>query len=178
MNSRAKIRNMLYISLGAVILAVCSWISIPTPLVPFTLQTFGVFFLIYFFGAKRGAASLLVYIALGAVGVPVFAGFGAGLGVLLGPTGGYILGFLASGGVYIAVETIFGKKRHSGIVASFLAILACYAVGSARAMSFVESETDFLKFFVTSASAFGIFDCIKIIFAFVVAKYMKRIMFK
>ncbi len=175
MKNRNKIRDMSNIALCAVILAVCSWLSIPTPLIPFTLQTFGVFFVIYLFGAKKALASLIVYIALGAVGVPVFSGFGAGFGVLIGPTGGYILGFIASATVYIAVESIFGKNRYSAVAATVVAILACYAVGSARAMSFVESKVSYFDIFIGTVSAFGIFDSIKIVFAFVVAKYMKRI---
>ncbi|MBO5869193.1 MAG: biotin transporter BioY [Clostridia bacterium] len=166
---------MAYIALGAVILAVCSWISIPTPIVPFTLQTFGVFFLIYYFGAKKATASLVVYIALGAIGIPVFSNFTSGFGVLMGATGGYILGFVVSGDVCIATESLFGNKWQIRVVSSILAILACYAVGSARAMQFVETETDFLSFFIGSLLAFGVFDVVKIVFAFFVARYLKKI---
>ena len=64
--------------------------------VPFTLQTFGVFMAVGVLGGKRGTLAVLVYILLGVVGVPVFAGFSGGIGVLLNTTGGYIVGFLFS----------------------------------------------------------------------------------
>ena len=90
---KMKTIDLAYMALGAVIIAVCSWISIPT-VVPFTLQTFAVFSVLGLLGGKRGTISVLIYILLGAVGVPVFAGFSGGFGVILGPTGGYIVGFL------------------------------------------------------------------------------------
>ncbi len=79
-SNRQKTLDMVYIAIFAVIIAVCSWISVPM-VVPFTLQTFG----------KRGTLSVLIYVLLGAVGVPVFAGFSSGVGTLFGVTGGYIM---------------------------------------------------------------------------------------
>ena len=90
-----KIRDMAYISLSAAVIAVCAWITVPFT-VPFTMQTFAVFLAVLLFGSARGMLSILLYIALGAVGLPVFSSFGGGIGVLIGPTGGYIIGFLAA----------------------------------------------------------------------------------
>ena len=91
--TRSKTYDIVYIAVFAVIMAICSWISIPAA-VPFTLQTFGVFVAVGVLGGKRGTLSILVFILLGAIGVPVFAGFSGGIGVLAGTTGGYIIGFL------------------------------------------------------------------------------------
>ena len=90
-----KTRDIAYIAFFAVVIAVCSWISIPT-VVPFTLQTFAVFLTVGVLGGKRGTLAVFVYILLGVCGVPVFSGFSGGIGVLLGQTGGYIAGFLFS----------------------------------------------------------------------------------
>lgn len=79
--TRSKTYDIVYIAVFAVIMAICSWISIPTA-VPFTLQTFGVFVAVGVLGGKRGTLSILVFILLGAIGVPVFAGFSGGIGVL------------------------------------------------------------------------------------------------
>ena len=72
-------KDMTLIAMFAVLMAVCSWISIPTQ-VPFTLQTFAVFCTLGVLGGKRGFFAVLVYVLLGAVGVPVFAGFTGGIG--------------------------------------------------------------------------------------------------
>lgn len=75
------------------LMAICAWISIPTA-VPFTLQTFAVFLVTGLLGLKCGTLSVLVYLLLGAVGLPVFTGFKGGIGALLGTTGGYLVGFV------------------------------------------------------------------------------------
>ena len=90
---RGKTYDMVYIGIFTVLIAVCSWISIPAA-VPFTLQTFGVFMAVEVLGGKRGTMAVLVYILMGAVGLPVFAGFQGGIGIIFNTTGGYIVGFL------------------------------------------------------------------------------------
>ena len=117
-------------ALGAVIIAVCSWVSIPT-VVPFTLQTFAVFSVLGLLGGKRGTISILIHILLGAVGVPVFSGFSGGFGVLLGPTGGYIIGFILMGLLYWLMEKLFGVKIYVRIISMVLCLLVCYAFGTA-----------------------------------------------
>ena len=71
--------HMVYSGIFAVLLAICSWISIPT-VIPFTLQTFAVFLTALLLGGKQGTIAILIYLLLGAVGIPVFSNFGAGLG--------------------------------------------------------------------------------------------------
>ena len=78
-NVRFGARDLAYIAVCAVLMAVCSWISIPAA-VPFTLQTFAVFCSLGVIGGKRGTFAIVVYLLLGALGVPVFAGFGGGIG--------------------------------------------------------------------------------------------------
>ena len=87
-------REVAYIALGIALITVCAWISIPLGPIPVTLQTFAVPFLGAVLGWKRGLASVVIYFLMGLVGIPVFAGFRAGVAVLFGPTGGYLLGFL------------------------------------------------------------------------------------
>lgn len=131
MNSNAiKTLDLAYIAIGAALIAVCSWISIPMT-VPFTLQTFAVFFILTLLGGKRGTLSVLVYILLGAAGIPVFAGFTGGIGILLGSTGGYILGFLLTGMIYLAFEHFFGGKLWAQITALLIGLAVCYAFGTA-----------------------------------------------
>ncbi|MDO5153459.1 MAG: biotin transporter BioY [Eubacteriales bacterium] len=121
--------DMAYIAMFAVMIAVCSWISIPAT-VPFTLQTFGVFLAVGVLGGKRGTLAVLVYLLLGTVGVPVFAGFSGGIGCLLGTTGGYIVGFLFSALVMWLMERLLGKKPWVLALSMVLGLLVCYAFGT------------------------------------------------
>lgn len=123
-------RDMVYIAVCAALMAICSWISIPAT-VPFTLQTFAVFLAIIILGGKNGTISVLIYVLLGAIGVPVFQGFAGGFGVILGTTGGYIVGFIFSALVMWLVEKLMGHKVVPMIIASVLGLIVCYAFGTA-----------------------------------------------
>ena len=127
---KMKTLDMVYIALFACLMAICSWISIPGQ-IPFTLQTMGVFLAIGLLGGKRGTLAVLVYILMGAVGLPVFSGFAGGIGKLLGMTGGYIVGFLASALVMWAMEALLGKKKWVLAVSMVVGLLVCYAFGTA-----------------------------------------------
>jgi biotin transport system substrate-specific component len=116
-------------AVGAALTAVCSWISIPST-VPFTLQTFAVFCVLSLLGGKRGTVSIVIYILLGAVGMPVFAGFTGGIGILLGTTGGYIIGFILMGLLFWLAEHFFGNALPVRIVSMLAGLLVCYAFGT------------------------------------------------
>ena len=103
-----KTKEITTISLMTAVLVICSWISIPTS-VPFTMQIFAVYLAIYLLGGKLATFSILVYILLGAIGVPVFAGFTGGIGILFGNTGGYIIGFLLTAIIMWIRECCFPK---------------------------------------------------------------------
>lgn len=128
--AKFTVRDMCFIAMFAVIIAVCSWISVPLT-VPITLQTFGVFAALGVLGGKKGTIAVIVYVLLGAVGLPVFAGFKLGIGTLLGTTGGYIIGFVLSGIVYWAITDKFGTKLAVTVIAMALGLLVCYAFGTA-----------------------------------------------
>ena len=125
----SKTKNMILVSLFAALIAVCSWISIPAA-VPFTLQTMAVFLAVGLLGGRLGSLCVLIYILLGAVGLPVFAGFSGGFGALMGTTGGYIMGFLFSALVMWLMEHFLGKKTWVLIVSMILGLLVCYAFGT------------------------------------------------
>ncbi|MCI2057640.1 MAG: biotin transporter BioY [Oscillibacter sp.] len=126
---RLKTADLTYTALFAVLIAVCAWISIPAA-VPFTMQTFAVFTAVGLLGGKRGTLSVLVYILLGAAGLPVFAGFTGGVGILLGSTGGYILGFLLSALLYWGVTALLGTRVWTQALGMVLGLAVCYAFGT------------------------------------------------
>ncbi len=123
-----KTRDLAYTALGAVLIAVCSWIAVPAP-VPFTLQTFAVFCVLELLGGRRGTLAILVYLLLGAAGLPVFSGFRGGFGALLGATGGYLLGFPLTGLVYRLFER-FTRRAAMRVLALVLGLALCYAFGT------------------------------------------------
>ena len=118
------------IAQSAAVMAVCSWISVPAA-VPFTMQTFGVFLAVGLLGGRRGTLAVLVYLLLGAAGLPVFSGFTGGPGHLLGPTGGYIIGFLFSALVMWLIERVSGRSIKTLILSMIAGLLVCYAFGTA-----------------------------------------------
>lgn len=137
---RGKTYDMAYIAVFAVLIAICSWISIPT-VVPFTLQTFAVFLAVSVLGGRRGTMSIVVYVLLGAVGIPVFAGFKGGIGVLLNTTGGYIIGFIFAGLMMWLMETLFGRKLWVQTLAMVLGMIAYLSVGTAWFMAVYLRQT-------------------------------------
>ncbi len=94
-----------------------------------TLQTFGIFLTLGLLGGKRGTITVLVYLLLGAIGVPVFSGFRGGLGALLGTTGGYIFGFMSTSVLYWIMTSIKDTPRIR-LIAMVLGLLLCYGCGS------------------------------------------------
>ncbi|MCI2056481.1 MAG: biotin transporter BioY [Oscillibacter sp.] len=122
--------DLAYIALGAVLIAVCAWISIPTT-VPFTMQTFAIFTVVGLLGGRRGSWSVVVYLLMGAVGLPVFSNFQGGLGWMLGATGGYLIGFLGSALVYWLVTKLLGTKVPAMALGMVLGLLTCYIFGTA-----------------------------------------------
>lgn len=173
---KMKTLDMVYIALFACLMAICSWISIPGE-VPFTLQTMGVFLAIGLLGGKRGTLAVLVYILMGVVGLPVFSGFSGGIGKLVGVTGGYIVGFLASALVMWAMEALLGKKKWVLALSMVIGLLVCYAFGTAWFMVLYTSS----KGAITLGAVLGmcvipyiIPDVIKIAVALLLTNILKR----
>lgn len=127
---RSRTYDVVYVGVFAVLITICSWISIPT-LVPFTLQTFAVFLTAGLLGGKRGTMAVLVYVLLGAIGIPVFAEFTGGIGIILNNTGGYIIGFIFSALVMWLMESLLGNKLWVQGLSMVLGLIVCYAVGTA-----------------------------------------------
>lgn len=123
-------RDIAYIGIFAALIAICSWISVPTT-IPFTLQTMGVFLAVGLLGGRRGTLAVLVYLLLGLAGAPVFSGFTGGPGALLTPSGGYLIGFFFSALLMWGVERAFGGKLPVLGASMVLGLLVCYAFGTA-----------------------------------------------
>ncbi|MDE7262598.1 MAG: biotin transporter BioY [Oscillospiraceae bacterium] len=134
--AKFRIKDITYIAVFTALLAVCSWIAIPTPTrIDFTLQTMGIFLAVGILGGQRGTLAILAYILLGLVGAPVFSGFSGGPGALLTPSGGYLIGFLFTGLAMWAMEKILGEKPWVLAVSMLLGMIVYDAFGTAWFMT-------------------------------------------
>ena len=140
MSRSLSARDIAMIAMGVALTAVCSWISIPLT-VPFTMQTFAVCLVTALFGLKRGLWTVVCYMILGAVGAPVFSGFKGGVSVLLGPTGGYIVGFLFTALIVGLAAEKPGQRASVLAGAMAVGILLCYAFGTAWFMFVYEQKS-------------------------------------
>lgn len=168
-------KEIAFTAMFAALIAVCSWISIPTT-IPFTLQTFAVFLTLECLGGKKGFFAVLIYLLLGLCGVPVFAGFSGGIAPLIGMTGGYLIGFLLTAGIYWIFEK-FSQKLWVRILALVLGLLVCYAFGTAWFMVVYTKQVESIG--LLSALSMCVFpflipDGVKLAFAFGIANTLKK----
>ena len=167
--------DLAYIGLSAAIIAICSWVTIPVGTIPVTLQTMAVCLVSGIFGLKRGLFATLVYIVLGAAGVPVFSGFKGGAGVLLGATGGYIIGF-----IFTAIITGIASDKTDKLpilaASMLLGIAVCYAFGTVWFMFVYSKETSIglSKTLTLCVTPFIIPDIIKITVASLLTARLKK----
>lgn len=122
--------NFVFCGLFAALTAVLSQISVPLHPVPINLATLSVFIAGGVLGVKYGAVSQIVYVLMGCVGLPVFAQFRGGIGVLAGPTGGYIAGYVAAAFVVGLLGNVLGHKPLALVVAMAAGLALCYLLGT------------------------------------------------
>jgi len=133
MEKKNSLRGLTYAAIFGAATAAGAYIIIPFPVVPITLQTLFVALSAGLLGGRLGAASQLVYLLLGIIGLPVFAGGKGGIGVLFGPTGGYLIGFLV--GAYVIGKIVEVKERPGVyLIAGAIAIgyIVIYMLGVAQ----------------------------------------------
>lgn len=162
--SRAVLYDIVLIVGGSLLIGLCAQISIGWP-VPVTGQTFAVLMIGALYGARRGSLCVLAYIAAGAAGLPVFALGRAGLGVLSGPTGGYLAGFIAA--AYITgflAERGWDRRVGTTVLAMVLGNIAIYAFGLLWLSCIVGTE----RVLAVGLYPFVVGDLLKIVLAAVV----------
>ena len=170
-----KLKRMVFAGVFATLIAVCSWISVPVA-IPFTLQTFGVFSALLLLGGVWGTVSICVYLALGAAGLPVFSGFSGGLGHFFGSTGGYLLGFILMGIVYIILEKAVGSSNIVRITALSIGLILCYALGTYMFMRFygINASEGFSAAVTACVLPYVLPDGAKLFLAIILAKKINK----
>lgn len=131
-NSTANTKMLILTAIFTAVNVVCAQIQIPLAPVPISLATFAIFLTAGLLGCKYGSLSLIVYVLLGAVGVPVFAGFSGGFGIIAGPTGGYIIGYIFNAFITgLIIDRCRTVPSYPVLaVAMILGLAACYLLGT------------------------------------------------
>jgi biotin transport system substrate-specific component len=173
--NRTRTLEITMIALMTSVIVVSAWISIPT-VIPFTLQTFAVFASISILGGRDGLISVILYLFLGAVGIPVFSGFKAGIGIIMGPTGGYLIGFIFIALIYMLFEHLFVDNLIAEIASMVIGLMICYLFGTLW-FTFVYGgggEIGFGAAVGMCVVPFIIPDIIKMILAISIARILKK----
>ena len=131
-NQKIRTKQMVLIALMTAVTCVLGPLSIPLPFspVPISLTNFAIFLAIFVLGMKSGTISFIIYLLLGAVGVPVFSSFRGGLQVLAGPTGGYLIGFIFLALIMGFALDHFDRKLVPTIIGMIIGMVVCYAFGT------------------------------------------------
>ena len=131
-NQKIRTKQMVLIALMTAVTCVLGPLSIPLPFspVPISLTNFAIFLAIFVLGMKSGTISFIIYLLLGAVGVPVFSSFRGGFQVLAGPTGGYLIGFIFLALIMGFALDHFDRKLVPTIIGMIIGMAVCYAFGT------------------------------------------------
>lgn len=160
---KLSVRELILVALFAALLALLSQLAIPLPSgVPATLQTFAVALCGFTLGVKKGTIAVAVYLLLGAIGLPVFAGFLGGVGVFVGVTGGFLWGFLA-------LAALCGTGR---VCLAPLGLMACHALGVAQFA--LVAQTSLGQSFVLVSLPYLLKDAISLAAAYFAARAVRR----
>jgi len=162
-----NVRKMVLASLLASLTAVCAWLSLPIPPVSVTLQTFGILLALGTLGGKWGMVSTGLYLLLGIVGLPVFAGFRGGAAALLDGTGGFLWGFLLGAIVYWALE------RLGTLPAMCAAMAVCYLSGCVWFQVYA-GNIGLFRAFLICVLPYLLPDAVKLWLAYSVSRRLRR----
>lgn len=168
----SKVKNLAYIGLMSAIMCILSPITIPLGGgVGITLGIFVILFMTYVIGMGRALVCYGIYLLLGAVGLPVFAGFHGGIGTLLGPSGGFLVGYVA---VIVCVGLMLKIKENRLflVLGSMIGLLMCYILGCFWYMHVM--KVDFVGALWMCVIPFVAFDGIKVALVCVIGPPCKK----
>lgn len=126
-----SVRSMVFMAVFAALICVAAPFGFNVGPIPITLATFAIYLAGAILGGKRGTVAVIVYILLGAVGLPVFSNFNGGFGALLGPTGGYIIGYIPLVLITGVFADMNSKKHWTMIIGMLLGTVVLYTFGTA-----------------------------------------------
>ncbi len=192
-HSYGRAASIAFCGLSIAFITVAAWITVPFGPIPFTLQTLAVMFVLFALTPKQALASIAGYILLGALGLPVFSSFKGGIAALIGPTGGFIVGFLVAGALALGIgyalqrtklfasdkqTSFFGTSVASGklaynLVLGAVFLVVLYLFGWAWLMYAGNLSAE--AAFVAAVAPFIPVDVIKMIVAVVLAQAVAKV---
>lgn len=173
MKSKINTKDLTQIALMAAITCILGPLSIPIGPVPISLTNLAIYFSLYILGTKKGTISYVIYMLIGLVGLPVFSGMQGGPQKLLGPTGGYIIGF-----IFMALLSGFfiekwPDKYYLHFIGMILGTAICYAFGTVWFVFMMEGYT-IMGALAVCVFPFIIGDLVKIILAMLIGPQIKK----
>ncbi len=169
---RQSIQKAVRIALFAAIITISSMITVPFA-VPFTLQILAISVALMTLGGAEGCVAVAVYVSLGLLGLPVFAGFGSGVGYLLGASGGFVIGFLLGSICYFLLEKVFKISDRKRIVYAFVSLFVIYTVGTLWFTFVYSSGKTFFAALLVCTAPYVIPDTVKIFVASIISKRLR-----
>lgn len=180
----SRTRSIAFVGLTIAIMGVSAWVAIPFGPVLLTLQMFALMFAIMVLTPKQCMAAIAGYLVLGAVGLPMFSGMRGGIGMLMGPTGGYLWGYLLGAVAALLVREALGRalggaKSLGGTKAFAVDMMAClafiavtYVCGCFQYAAVV--GVDLAAAFAVTIAPFAVPDVLKAVAAVLCARAVKR----
>ena len=169
---KLSIYKMATCAIMAALMCILGPLSIPIGPVPVTLTNFVIYLAIMLLGMKLSTISFIVYLLLGTIGLPVFSGFSGGVAKLLGPTGGYLIGFIL---VALVGGLFFEKSKGQPIITGigmFLGLVIAYILGTAWFV--FQMQVDVAYALTVCVWPFVPFDIIKIVIAVIIGKVIRK----
>lgn len=170
MNS--KTRNMTVCAIMAALMCILGPMSVPIGPIPISLTNLVIYLTVYLLGTKKACISYLVYMLLGAVGLPVFSGFAGGVGKLAGPTGGYLVGFIFMTVICGVIMERFQRKAIPTWLGMVLGTLVAYLFGTVWFV--VQTQSAIMYALTACVFPFIPFDLIKITIAILLGKAVRK----
>ena len=176
-SKHSAVRDLAIIALSVALLSICSYIAIPTPVGHITLQLFAVLLIACTLDLKKSVSAVTLYVAMGLIGLPVFAGFRGGIGVLFEVSGGFLLAFILISAIIPLARHLFGNSRWCLIISSVCSILLSYLIATVWihiVSGGVEHPGSFIIFLLLYTAFFIIPDLLKLaLVVYIVPKIRK-----
>jgi len=167
-----RARDTATVAISAAVLVICSWIAIPiTP--PISLQIFGILACAGILGFRRSVVACAVWVALGALGLPVFAAFGGSVGVLLGPSGGYIFGFVIASAI-VGATSDRTERTLPLALAMTAGVAVSYLCGALWYFFAYSGGEGFAAVLGVCVAPFIVWDLPKLLLALVITRKLKK----